>query len=238
MAPAKNFRIFCGVFQIFTLKKIWQKPFIKKMLPFVFVALILLLLPILHDLIFPLRKPDLEHYFSPGDSFSSSAEGITQTIIRSEGGRVYSELRLEPWAAGPPEHMHLGFDECLAVTSGVLTTTADGKIRKIPAGGRLEIPRGVYHRMYNETAEPVVLRSEKEGDYIPVEFAWSLAQLYPLMGRKGGLTLPMFLKLCALDTFFDSFPKGPPPAVLKGVKRLVRPYARLLGYSAGTAARF
>jgi hypothetical protein len=62
----------------------------------------ILLLPVLYNQLFPLRRPRLDHYFRPGHTFTSAAEGVTQTVIRQEGNRVYSELRFAPRAAGTP----------------------------------------------------------------------------------------------------------------------------------------
>lgn len=189
----------------------------------------LLLLPGVYNLLFPFKRPNLDNYFSPGQTLTSKAEGITQTIIWQEGHKVYSELKFEPNAVGPLEHVHLTIDETLSVIKGTLTAKVGGKISKLTAGERVILKKGVYHRMYNETREEVILRSVKEEDYVPVVFAYSLAQLYPLMKHEGGLTLKMFAKICVLDHFFDTVPKGPPPAFFTIIKKIVKPYARLFG---------
>jgi quercetin dioxygenase-like cupin family protein len=189
----------------------------------------ILLLPVAYNLLFPFRRPRLDNYFSPGQTFTSEAEGVTQTVIRQEGNRVYSELTFAPHAAGPPEHLHRTLDESLSVVKGTLTTKVGGQVRRAAAGERIVLRKGVYHRLYNETGEEVVLRSVAEEDYIPVELAYSLAQLYPLMKTGGGLSLKMFAKICVLDNAFDTVPAGLPPAFFSILVKAAKPYARLFG---------
>ena len=75
----------------------------------------------------------------------------------------------------------------------------------------------------------MIIRPEKEEDYLPIELAYSLAQLYPLMKPDGGLTFSMLMKISVLDDLFDTVPLGPPPAFFKVMKKTIQPYARLFG---------
>jgi quercetin dioxygenase-like cupin family protein len=198
------------------------------MITFVLVFVILIS-PVFYNLVSPFKKPKLDNYFSPGQTYYSKGEGITQTITKQEDNKVYCEVRFEPFAAGPPEHLHLSFDETATVTHGTLTAKIGSEIQQLKAGDRLIIPKGTIHRIYNETKEPVIIRSEKAEDYLPVEFAYALAQLYPLMEKEGKRTLRLFAKICVLDRLFDSIPAGPPPAIFGLVKKIVKPYARIFG---------
>ncbi len=188
-----------------------------------------LLLPIFYNLLFPFKKPNLENYFSPGQTYTSSAEGITQTVLRQDGNKVYCELKFEPHAIGPPYHMHVNLNEKSSIIKGTLSAKINGQIKHLNPGDRIVLNKGVYHSMYNETNEEVIVRSEKDEDYLPIEFAYSLSQLYPLMKPEGGLSFKMFLKICVLDVLFDSVPFGPPPAFFGIIKKVIKPYARLLG---------
>ena len=137
-------------------------------------------------------------------------------------------MRFAPHAAGPPEHIHERMDESILVASGTLSYKLNGVEGQAGPGSRIHFPAGAYHKMWNATDSEVVLRPEKPEDCVPVEFAYSLDRLYPLMG-KNGLTLKMFAKICVLDELFDSIPAGPPPSVFKVIKKIVKPYARLFG---------
>ena len=195
----------------------------------ILIIIALLLLPVFYNLIFPFKRPKLDNYFSVGQTFKSVAEGVTQTVIRQDGNKLYCELLFAPNAIGPPEHLHTELEESATVIKGTLTTKVAGQISKLKAGDRLVLHKGIYHRMYNETNEDVIMRCEKDDDFIPIELAYSLAQLYPLMKPEGGLTLKMFAKICVLDNLFDTVPFGPPPALLTAIKKIVKPYARMFG---------
>lgn len=192
------------------------------------IALGIIMLPVVYNVFFPLKKPDLSNYFKPGQTYSSKGEGITQTIIRQEDNKVYCELRFAPFAPGPPEHMHEQMPETIQVVQGTLSAKINGEVVQIHEGERVNLPAGVFHKIFNQTDKEVVLRPQLPEDHIPVEFAYSLDQLYPLMTSKN-LTLKMFAKICVLDELFDSIPVGPPPAVFRFIKKAVKPYARLFG---------
>ncbi len=191
----------------------------------------LLLLPVFYDQFFPFKRPNLSHYFTPGQRISSQSEGITQTILRISDNRVYSELRLEPGARGPIKHKHQHFDERLTIISGTLSVTVGDSICSLTAGERLFFPKDVYHSMCNDGAEPVVLRSENEEDHVPVEFVYALSRLYAVLPPNGSMNLRTWLNLAVLDDLLDSLPFGPPPSVFLQLRKMTKPYARLLGFS-------
>ena len=70
---------------------------------------------LLHLVIFPEKKPDISTYFKPGDVFYSKAENAMQTVVKQENGIVYCEAVIQPFAPGPPVHIHTGFDEVFEV---------------------------------------------------------------------------------------------------------------------------
>jgi quercetin dioxygenase-like cupin family protein len=189
----------------------------------------LLLLPVIYNVAFPFKRPYLDNYFTPGQTFISIAEGVTQTVIKQDGNKVYCDLKFEPKAMGPPEHMHLTLDESATVVKGTLTTKVGGQITKLNPGDRIILPKGIYHSMFNETDSEVLVKSEQPEDYLPVELAYSLYQLYPLLDSESGSTLKMIAKISVLDEMFDTYILGPPPAVFKAIKKIVKPYARLFG---------
>jgi hypothetical protein len=99
----------------------------------------------------------------------------------------------------------------------------------VSAGERALLPRGVYHKIFNQTDDPVIFSSDSEEDYLPVEFAYALAQLYPMMKSDGKPNPKMIAKIAVLDTLFDSVLLGPPPILFKLLTKIMKPYARLLG---------
>ena len=80
---------------------------------------------LLHLVIIPEKKPEVATYFKPGHQFYSKAEGFKQTVIKQENGFVYGHLEVEPFAPGPPMHIHEGFDETFEIENGELSVWVD-----------------------------------------------------------------------------------------------------------------
>lgn len=70
-------------------------------------------------------------------------------------GVAIGELTVPAGFAGPPAHVHHGFDEALYVLAGELTMVR-GRDRPAPVttGGLILAPRGVRHTFANPHAEP------------------------------------------------------------------------------------
>ena len=195
------------------------------------VILAVIMLPVLYNVLVPLEPPRLDNYFQAGQTFSSKTEGVTQTIIKQEGDKVYSELTLAPGSAGPPEHLHLGFDESATITKGTLTVKLDNEVKEVGEGGRISFRRGQYHTFSNKTDSEVVVTCDKDNDYVPVSFAYVLAQLYPVMDDASRFrTLHLFLKMSIYGDLFDSYIVDAPVNGQKMIKTILKPYARVLGY--------
>jgi mannose-6-phosphate isomerase-like protein (cupin superfamily) len=112
----------------------------------------------LHLVVFPENKPNVSTYFTPGQVFYSKTEGFRQTVVKQENGFVYCSLEIEPYASGPPTHIHTSFDEYFEIESGVLSVWVDGEIKKIRPGETLHVPQGTPHRPFNDTADRIRLK--------------------------------------------------------------------------------
>ncbi|TNE61581.1 MAG: cupin domain-containing protein [Bacteroidetes bacterium] len=195
------------------------------------ILLIALLIPVVYDLLSPIKYPDLQDYFKVGQVFTSKAEGVTQTVIRLEGEKLYSRITLDPGCPGPPEHIHLTMDETGTVTKGTLTMKIDGINGKVKSGDRLVLPKGHFHTFSNPSDQEVEITCEKDTDYVNVKFAYCLTKIYAIMDSKSGFkTLRLLLQLSVLHDWFDNYIAGPPIPVQKVMRLGMRPYARLLGF--------
>lgn len=77
-------------------------------------------------------------------------------VLGESEGLAFCRLTVPPNFAGPPPHVHHGFDESIYVLSGALTMTRDrGEPEPVVAGGLILAPRGVRHTFANPTDEPV-----------------------------------------------------------------------------------
>ena len=191
----------------------------------------IILLPVLYNMLVPLKSPRLDGYFKSGQTFSSKVEGVTQTIIKQVGDKVYSELTLAPGSAGPPEHLHISFDESATITKGTLTVKLNNEVIEMGAGSRINFQKGQYHTFSNKTKSEVIITCDKDSDYIPVSFAYSLAHFYPLMDSSSKLKMVhFFFKMSLFGDLFDSYVVDAPVNAQKTIKMILRPYARVLGY--------
>lgn len=184
---------------------------------------------IIHHWIMPTKTPDFNDYFKVGKSFHSKLEGLTQTIVKVDNGKLTSDIEILPKSNGPVTHIHEKFDEVFIVKSGILSMQYGTDIKKIEAGQTIVIPKNTPHRPFNETDSLVVVTSE-----MPLEFAYCLSQIYPFWDENEANTKPpkVLFQLAVFGDKFDSYPTvdAPPKPVLKALKFLLAPSARLAGY--------
>jgi mannose-6-phosphate isomerase-like protein (cupin superfamily) len=209
------------------------KKILKKTAMYILIAISLYLVIgyFLHLVVFPENKPEVATYFKPGQQFYSKHEGFRQTVQKQENGYVYCSVDIEPFAGGPPKHIHTGFDETFEVKQGELSVWMDGKVFKLRPGDTLHVPKGVPHKPYNETADTVTMNRLA---IFPEKFAYHLTQAYGLMDDKPdfGKSAATVMQMSLLSSEgFDSYlAEGPPVPLQKTMSFLLTPLTRLLGY--------
>lgn len=187
---------------------------------------------IIHHYLFPPRNPDYASYFKTGDKFRSDWEGFEQTVISQKDGWLNTKVVMKPKAAGPPVHIHENFDEVFTVKEGTLSVLINGEKKIVRAGESVNIPKGTPHKPFNESELPVLVEDEN-GKSFPLEFAYHLSQIYPLIddldGKPSNLT--MMMQFSVYGDGFDSWiADGPPIGIQKATRFLFAPTARLVGY--------
>ena len=201
------------------------------MLTLIFITSYLVIGNLLHRIIFPEQKPEVSTWFKPGQQLYSKTEGFRQTVIKQGNGYVYCSLEIEPFAAGPPAHIHTGFDEEFEIENGELTIWVDGEIKKLHPGEVLRVSSGTPHKPYNLTADTIRIKGIIA---FPEKFAFGLVQVYALMDNQPGfeqssnalLQMPLFQ-----TNGFDSYlADGPPVFLQKAMGTAIVPLSRLLGY--------
>ncbi|MBP0905440.1 cupin domain-containing protein [Mariniflexile gromovii] len=206
---------------------------IKKITIYLLIAMTLYLVIgyLFHLLIFPENKPEVSKYFKPHDSFYSKIEGVKQQVEKQENGFVHCSAEIEPFAEGPPRHIHTSFDEVFEVVNGKLTIWVDGEVKYIVAGDKLVIPKGIPHKPYNETNERIQIKGTIA---FPEKFAYHLPQVYGILEENPDLAYSsgMILQMALFNTAgFDSYlADGPPVLVQKVTGFFFTPLARLFGY--------
>ncbi|MFC6940803.1 cupin domain-containing protein [Salinirubellus sp. GCM10025818] len=144
------------------------------------------------------------------------------------------EIRLEPGASGPAEHVHRTIEERFEVCEGTATFRVDGRERALGAGTELRISPGTAHAFGNDADEEAVLlgRTVPEND----ELGRVVATLFGLAsegrtddwGRPGFLQGAVIAEAALEETYFADVPYG----VQRAVGRLFGPLGRALGYRA------
>ena len=183
-----------------------------------------------HAVIFPEKKPEISNYFKPGDIFYSRAEKVRQTVVKQANGFVYCSATIEPFAPGPPEHIHTNFGEVFEVSNGELSILVNGEVKKIRPGQILHIPKGTPHKPFNETADTI---HTKGMIAFPEKFAFHLAQVYGMMDKDpsfGKSAATMFQMSLLNQAGFDSYLAGPPLLVQQTMALILAPATRLFGF--------
>jgi mannose-6-phosphate isomerase-like protein (cupin superfamily) len=184
---------------------------------------------IIHHWVLPVKHPDYSDYFKVGNAFNSRLEGLKQTVVKVENGNLITDIEIQPMSAGPVTHIHETFDEIFTVKSGILSMQYGTETKTITAGQTIVIPKNTPHKPFNETDSMVVVTSE-----MPLGFAYCLSQIYCFWDENEANSKPpkILFQLAVFGDKFDSYPteKAPPPPVLKTLKFLLAPTARLLGF--------
>lgn len=186
--------------------------------------------------ILPTSKPEFEQVFVPNSHFRNRVQGNEQIILGYQDGRVRILGQVKPHAEGPPEHVHTQFDEPFSVTDGTLSLLVNGEKKRLRAGESFTVPQGTYHKFFNDTDSVATVVGDA-----PAEFTFVLTQLYGLTNEDAAIfQSPRFLlQLSVWGNDFDSYLKdGPPPVVVKTLKFLLLPIAKLAGYQYANPAYF
>lgn len=184
---------------------------------------------IIHHWIIPTKTPEYADYFKIGQSFHSKLEGLSQTIVKVENDKLITDIELQPRSGGPIAHLHENFEETFVVKSGTLSLQFGTELKKISAGQTIVIPKNTPHKPFNESDSVVVVTSE-----MPLDFAYCLSQIYAFWDEDVSNSKPpkILFQLAVYGDKFDSYPveNVPPKPVLKTIKFLLAPTARLIGY--------
>lgn len=158
--------------------------------------------------------------------------GVSVLEADREGWDV--EIRLEPGASGPAEHVHRTVEERFGVREGEVTFRVGGRERTLGPGTDLRVSPGTAHAFGNDTDAEVVLlgRTVPESD----ELGRVVATLFGLAreGRTDDLGRPGFLQsaVIAEEALEETYLAGVPYGVQRAVGRVFGPVGRVLGYRA------
>lgn len=188
---------------------------------------------LLDKVIFPETEPGPEYYPQEGQVFVSKSEGFHQTFLKRENGLAWLELVLEPYAPGPPEHIHTTFPEKFIVSEGTLSLMVNGEKKTLRAGDTLLVSPGTPHKPFNETNSRVVIKGPLTPEHgIPEQFTVFLTQAYGFFDESESNNHPpkALLQMSRFSPKYDSWLASPPVPLQKALFFVIGPTARLLGY--------
>lgn len=157
---------------------------------------------------------------------------IERSAAETDGDLVRFEMWLDADSRGPYLHVHPVQDEVLEVECGELGVVVGGQRRVLTAGERVEIPRDVPHRFWNESDEETHLYGElrpgrRADEFLPMAFALARDR----WSTSGGVPLNPLAVAVVFDEYEDYYYFAHLPTSLQKVGvRLLAPVARRLGY--------
>lgn len=189
--------------------------------------------PLFDRFVFPEPKPGSEFVPQVGQVFHSTTEGFTQRIVKRENGLIWSELTMEPYAQGPPLHIHTSFTERFRVERGTVSVRYGNEVVQLHAGDELLIAPGTAHRPFNQTAQIAVVSSPLTPEYaLPEQFGIFLLQAYGFFNAtpENSRTSRALLQMSRFSPTYDSWLGDLPIASQRVAYWIIGPIARLLGY--------
>jgi quercetin dioxygenase-like cupin family protein len=198
-----------------------------------FVLAYILVGALLDKVIFPEAEPGADYYPHEGQVFVSKSEGFHQTILKRENGLVWLELVLEPYAPGPPEHIHTSLPENFIVAEGTLSLLVNGEKKLLRPGESLLVNPGTPHKPFNETDSRVVIKPPLTPEYaLSEQFTVFLTQAYGFFDESESNSQPpkALLQMSRFSPKYELWLARPPVPLQKAFFFVISPTARLLGY--------
>jgi len=150
------------------------------------------------------------------------------------GAEGVAEIRLDPGAQGPAEHVHRTTEERFTVRDGTVTFRIDGRERRLGSGTEVRVSPGTPHTFRNEGDGAATMRvrtvpaNDRLGAVVVTLFGLAHDGEVDARGR------PRFLRAMAMaeETLDETYFTGAPYAVQRALGETIGPLARALGYHA------
>jgi mannose-6-phosphate isomerase-like protein (cupin superfamily) len=163
---------------------------------------------------------------------SNPVTGVSLSEV--PGDESAAEIRLEPGAQGPAEHVHRTTEERFEVREGSVTFRIDGRERRIDPGTEIRVSPGTPHTFRNEGSEAatMIVRTVPPntllGEVVVTLFGLAHDGKVDDRGRPGFLRAMAMAEVALDETYFT----GAPYALQRALGETFGPLARALGYRA------
>lgn len=190
---------------------------------------------LLHRVAFPVSPIESSLLPRAGDSVYNHFAGerfvFRRTGAETDGASFEVDLYLDPHGAVPAEHVHAEVEEYFTVVEGVLTVRLAGVEKQVRPGETIIVPPGTPHQPFNQTDQMVhVIGGGKPARKLDL----CLVQLHGLVLDRNQRQPSPFTVLGLVATApegCDIYPAGPPVAVLRALRIVVAPAARVFGFN-------
>lgn len=190
---------------------------------------------LLHRIVFPVSPIDPSLLPRVGDTVYNHLAGerfvFRRTGAETDGASFEVDLYLDPHGAVPAEHVHAAVEEYFTVVEGVLTVRLAGVEKQIRPGETIVVPPGTPHQPFNQTDQMVhVIGGGRPARKLDL----CLVQLHMLVldrNQKQPSPLTVLGLVATAPEGCDIYPAGPPVALLRALRVVVAPAARLFGFN-------
>jgi mannose-6-phosphate isomerase-like protein (cupin superfamily) len=163
---------------------------------------------------------------------SNPVTGVS--LLDVPGDEGVAEIRLDPGAQGPAEHVHRTTEERFTVRDGTVIFRIDGRERRLGPETEVRVAPGTPHTFRNEGDETATMRvrtvpsNDRLGAVVVTLFGLAHDGEVDAQGRPG------FLRAMAMaeETLDETYFTGAPYAIQRALGETVGPLARALGYRA------
>jgi len=163
---------------------------------------------------------------------SNPVTGVSLLDVPGEDG--VAEIRLDPGAQGPAEHVHRTTEERFEVREGTVTFRVDGRERRLGPDTGVRVSPGTPHTFRNETDETATMwvrtvpPNDRLGEVVATLFGLAHDGAVDDQGRPGLLRAMAMAEATLDETYFTGVPYG----VQRALGDTLGPVARALGYDA------
>jgi quercetin dioxygenase-like cupin family protein len=155
-----------------------------------------------------------------------------ETARDTNGERVTMKAVIKQKGQLVPKHFHVFQDETFEVISGQLTVFFEGQTKKLSAGEKITLPKGIPHNHYNgddtELTYMHTVTPALDFDYLIENLAGLAADGKSKNGKFGLVQELVTLKYLDSKSYLADIPIG----VQKVLMHTIAPIGRLFGYRA------
>lgn len=164
------------------------------------------------------------------NKFTCETFTFIETAKDTEGERLVFDFSVAPGGKLPVVHLHPAQLETFEIRKGEFHIKIGTEVKKLTAGERFTIPKGVAHQWWNPSATET---AEMNVTFEPALNTETFFEQWCGLCNDGKIKPdghPHFLQVMAMVNTYQLYVDGPPVAVQKIMGLVAGGVARLMGY--------